>query len=155
MDNYVQEAYYGKLPEFDELESLFDSVIKKANKEGLNRCNPNKYPEQKKICKIFSKLFGFKETLFYWEPFYAANAYTYSLNVFMVYTDKKKLIQKRQDKGFYDSSHSIILSVYITTGLLHKNMSARELIAVILHEIGHNFDYLQYKSILRRMKQMK
>ena len=146
MENYVQEAYYGKLPEFEELEKQFDKLIRHAKKDGIGKCNPNKYPEQKKICQIFSKLFGFKQSYIYWEPFYQANAYTYSLNVFMIYSDKKQLIEKRPDKGFYDSSHSIILTVYITTGLLEKNMSARELIAVILHEIGHNFDYSGYHN---------
>lgn len=144
MENYVQEAYYGKLPEFEELEVLFEKLIKQAKRDGIDKCNPNKYPEHEKICKIFSKLFGFKKSYIYWEPFYQANAYTYSMNIFMVYTDKKKLIEKRPDKGFYDSSHSIVLTVYITTGLLHKNMKARELIAIILHEIGHNFDYSNY-----------
>lgn len=144
MNNYVQEAYYGKLPEFEKLEALFDKVIAKANKDGIGKCNPNKYPEQKKICEVFSKLFGFKKSIIYWEPYYMANAYTYSLNVFMVYSDKKKLIEKKPERGFYDTSHSIVLTVYISVGLLEKKLSSREMIAVILHEIGHNFDYSNY-----------
>lgn len=142
--NYVSEAYYGKLPEFVELEELFDSLIKKAKVDKYNKCNPNKYPENAKIQKIFSKLFGFKKSFLYWEPFTTANAYTYSLNAFLVFTDKKKMIEKRPETGFYDSSHNILLTVYVSVGLLELGLSARELIAIILHEIGHNFDYSNY-----------
>ena len=51
----VQEAYYGKLPEFNQLEELLDSVIKKIKKQ--KNSNPNKFPEMRKIQNIFSKLF--------------------------------------------------------------------------------------------------
>lgn len=141
MEEIIQESYYGKLPEFDELENLFDRINAKAKKVGYTKSNPNKMPEHKKIEKIFTKLFGFKKTLIYWEPYSAANAYTLSLNTYMVFTDKKKSIVKRDGKGFYDSSHSIVLTVYISVGLLTTGLTSRELIAVILHEIGHNFDY--------------
>lgn len=141
---YLSEAYYGKLPEFVELEKAFEGLIKRAKADDYRKCNPNKYPENKKIQKIFTKVFGFKESFLYWEPFAVANAYTYSLNAFLVFTDKKKLIEKRPDKGFYDTSHDTLLTVYVSTGLLEKELSARELIAVILHEIGHNFDYSNY-----------
>nr|DAE26519.1 MAG TPA: hypothetical protein [Myoviridae sp. ctaOv25] len=144
IETYVSEAYYGQLPEFAELEKLFDSIIKKAKSDGYNKCNPNKYPENAKIQKIFTKLFGFKKSFLYWEPFAVANAYTVSLNAFLVFTDKKKMIEKRPDKGFYDTSHTVLLTVYVSTGLFETGLTARELLAVILHEIGHNFDYSNY-----------
>ena len=144
IETYISEAYYGQLPEFVELEKLFDSIIKKAKSDGLNKCNPNKYPENAKIQKIFTKLFGFKKSFLYWEPFVVANAYTQSLNCFLVFTDKKKVIQKRPDKGFYDSSHTILLTLYTSVGILECGLTARELVAIFLHEIGHNFDYSNY-----------
>lgn len=142
-DGLVEESYYGKLPEFVEMEKLFDTIIAKSKKEGLTKCNPNNYKEHKRICSLFCKLFGFKKALIYWEPYSEGNAFTYSLNAFIVFSDKSKMI-KKTEKGFYDSSHSIILTVYITTGLIELGLSSRELIAVILHEIGHNFDYSTY-----------
>ena len=65
MENYVQEAYYGKLPEFEELEKQFDKLIRHAKKDGIRKCNPNQYPEQKKTCQIFSTLLGFKHSYIY------------------------------------------------------------------------------------------
>lgn len=139
----VQEAYYGQLPEFETMEKLFNTIIEKAKKEGT-KCNPNKYPEMKTVLKLFCKVFGFKKSLIYWEPFDSMdNAYTYSLNAFIVFSDKKKFIEKRSN-GFYDSSNSIILTLFISTGLIFSDLTAREIIAIILHEIGHNFDYSNY-----------
>ena len=41
-DNVYMEAYYGKLPEFEEIERCFGEIQKTARKEGYNS-NPNKY----------------------------------------------------------------------------------------------------------------
>ena len=60
----MQEAYYGKLPEFNEMEKLFDSIIARVKKE-KEKSNPNKYPEMKKISKLFCKIFGFKKEAFF------------------------------------------------------------------------------------------
>ena len=143
----MQEAYYGKLPEFEQMEKLFDVVIAKAKKEG-QKCNPNKYPEMKKIEKLFCKLFGFKKSIIYWEPYNMANAYTYSINTFLIFANKKEKMIEKQKNGFYDTTHSIVLTVYLSVGLiLTENMTPRELIGVILHEIGHNFDLSGYHLI--------
>lgn len=143
----MQEAYYGKLPEFDQMEKLFDVVIDKAKKEG-QKCNPNKYPEMKKIEKLFCKLFGFKKSIIYWEPYNMANAYTYSINTFLIFANKKEKMIEKQKNGFYDTSNSIVLTVYLSVGLiLTENMTSREMIGVILHEIGHNFDLSGYHLI--------
>ena len=73
------EAYYGKLPEFNEMEKLFDSIIARVKKE-KEKSNPNKYPEMKKISKLFCKIFGFKKAIIHWKTFNEENAYTISLN---------------------------------------------------------------------------
>lgn len=143
----MQETYYGKLPEFEEIEKLFDSVIAKIKKE-KNKSNPNKYPEIKKIQKIFCKIFGFKKTIIYWEPFNVADGYTLSMNTFLIFANKKENMIIKKKNGFYDNSHSIVLTVYLSVGnVLTANLTSRELIAVILHEIGHNFDLSGYHLI--------
>lgn len=140
------EAYYGKIPEFIVLEKLFDKVIEKVNAEGLRKANPNKYKEMRQIEDIFKSVFGFKKATIYWEPFITPNAYTYSFNVLLIYSDKKKYIEKT-DKGFYDNSKSTTLAVFGYMGLFELGLSSRELTAIILHEIGHNFDMSPYHKI--------
>ena len=43
------------------------------------------------------------------------------------------------DKGFYDTTHSLNIEIGITLGLLHE-FSAEEVLAILLHEIGHGVD---------------
>lgn len=140
----IQEAYYGKLPEFEEMERLFDKVIEKVKKD-QKKANPNKYPEMKKIEKLFSKIFGFKKSLIYWQPFNTEDAYTVPVNTFLIFANRKERTIEKKKNGFYDKNHSVVLTVYLSCGdILVTDMTSRELIAVILHEIGHNFDLSGY-----------
>lgn len=144
----VQEAYYGKLPEFEEMEELLKSIITKM-KASPKSCNPNKYPEMKKVQKLFSKIFGFKKAIIYWEPYNTyGNAYTYSMNTFIIFANKGKDWIKKTEHGYYDNAHKSVLTVYISTGcVIHGDVNERELLALILHEIGHNFDFSGYHLI--------
>ena len=144
-DELIQEAYYGKLPEFIKIEELLDIIIKKAKKEGPLKCNPNKYPEMKKINAILCKVFGFKKSIIYWEVPRTPNAYTYSMTALLIYTDKSKFITKT-DRGFYDNTKTTVLSVYISVGCIEAGLTAQEFLACILHEIGHNFDMSSYQK---------
>ena len=142
-DMLLQETYYGKLPEFDKLETLFEKIRKKVL--STKNSNPNKFPEVKEIQKIFCKLFGFKKSIFYWEALDEENAYTFSLNTFIIFAHKGTDWIQKTDHGFYDTSHTSILTVYFGLGLITQtNLSARELLACVLHEIGHNFDESGY-----------
>ena len=142
------EAYYGKLPEFEEIEMLFDSIIKRARADGYDS-NPNKYAETKKIEKIFAKVFGLKKMVLYWIPSNVKNAYTVTIQSILLFGESKDYIEKRTDRGFYDTSGRSVFTVYAYTGLLQKdiNLSAHELTAILLHEFGHNFDYSKYHMI--------
>ena len=147
-DQAYMEAYYGKLPEFEEIEKCFGEMQKKARKEGYNS-NPNKYPETKKIEKLFAKVFGLKKAIFYWIPSNVVNAYTVTMYSFMLFGESKDFIEKRKDRGFYDTSGRSVFTVYAYTGLLQKEMdlTPSELTAILLHEFGHNFDYSKYHMI--------
>lgn len=140
------EAYYGKIPDFVVLEKLFEKIDGKVKAEGANKANPNKYPEMRQVEDIFCKVFGFKRASIYWEPFIAPNAYTYSMNTLLVFSGKKKYIEKT-GTGFYDNSKSTTLAVFTSMGLYELGLTPREMIAVILHEIGHNFDFSFYQRI--------
>lgn len=142
----MTEAYYGKLPEFIAIEKLFDIITQKAHSEGIRTSNPNKYPELRKVEAIFRKVFGFKKVCIYFEPYASPNAYTYSMNILLFYSKKKEQVEKTSH-GFYDNSKSTSLGVFLSTGLFEIGLTSKELIACILHEIGHNFDYSVYHRI--------
>jgi hypothetical protein len=142
------EAYYGKLPEFVKIESCFNEIIKKARIEKY-KSNPNKYPENKEIQKLFCKIFGFKKMILYWIPSDTLNAFTVTVSSYMLFGESKDFIEKRSDRGFYDTSGKSVLTVYAYTGLLNEstNMDGNEVLAILLHEIGHNFDYSRFHMI--------
>lgn len=144
----IFESYYGKLPEFEMIENLFEGMISKGRKE-KNKANPNKYSENKEVCKILKKVFGFKDAFLYWIPSNSVNAYTVTVHSLMIFGESKDFIEKRSDKGFYDNSHRSVLTVYLYTGILDEkvDLTPAELLSIVLHEIGHNFDYSPYHTI--------
>lgn len=50
--------------------------------------------------------------------------------------------------GFYDKNHELSAFIQMDTSLIYEfNMTSEELVAVLLHEIGHNFDYSPFTVI--------
>lgn len=62
----------------------------------------------------------------------ALGAWVYSINRYPI----EGLVT---DKGFKDKSNSLYLEMYMTLGII-KELEAEEIIAVILHEVGHSID---------------
>lgn len=60
------------------------------------------------------------------------NAYVYPTNRFPI----EALIS---EQGFYDKSHSLVIKMHISLGLI-KALDPEEILAVMLHEIGHGID---------------
>lgn len=144
MDRLIEERYYGQLPEFKEMEYCLQCIIDKV-KEDPKHSNPNKFPENEKLQKLMKKVFGVKKSIFYWEPYNIENAYTVPCNVLLLIGDSGKFLQKRETTGFYDESHKMVLTIYLYPGVITvSKLTARELLAVILHETGHNFDKSGY-----------
>lgn len=144
MDRLIEERYFGQLPEFKEMEYYLQRIIDKI-KADPKHSNPNKFPENEKLQNLMKKVFGVKRSIFYWEPFNIENAYTVACNVLLLIGDSGKYLQKRETTGFYDESHKMVLTIYLYPGVITvSKLTARELLAVILHETGHNFDKSGY-----------
>ena len=144
MNGLLQERYYGQLPEFVDMEECLQGIIDKIKKDPKH-CNPNTYKENTKLASLMKKVFGVKKVIFYWEPYNVENAYTVPCNVLLLIGDSGKHIIKKDTTGFYDDSHKMILTIYLYPGLITMaDLSARELLATILHETGHNFDKSGY-----------
>lgn len=60
------------------------------------------------------------------------NAYVYPTNRFPI----EALIS---EQGFYDKSHSLVIKMHISLGLI-KTLDPEEILAVMLHEMGHGID---------------
>lgn len=140
------EAYYGRLPEFEQISKLFDIMSERATKE-KDRANPNEYTENKQIQKLFAKVFGLKRVYLYWMPHPGPNACTIVIYSIMINSDSEKFIEHDPKKGFYDNSHKSIFTVYGYNDILTYGLTGKELTAIFLHEFGHNFDFSPYHIV--------
>lgn len=61
------------------------------------------------------------------------------LNCSVSYTNRFPIDGIVTDDGFYDKTHSLVANIYISLGLM-KALTPEEILAVLLHEIGHNID---------------
>ncbi len=143
----MQESYFGKRPEFEKAESIIES-IRKIIRSGKSTGTISLTQENKSLENIFKKVFGFKEVHILWIDSIVPNAYTIVSSFVYKGSNESKFIVKDLNKGYYDSNHSDILFVALYTGLLGEaDLSSEEFMGVILHEIGHNFDYSPYNVI--------
>lgn len=140
----MNEEYIGKLPEMKQIERLFDDILIRA-KATPNIMNPNTWPENTKIQSIFKKFFGFDKFTLYWVASDARNAYTITDTLLLgdSYDEAIVAAQRKKGRGFYDETHNLNIIVFAYCGLLRPEfrITGGELLAIFLHEIGHNFDY--------------
>lgn len=90
-----------------------------------------------------SKVFGFRnmEVHPYIER-YNTNGKSFEskiMNCAIYHSDRFPIEGLITDKGFYDKSKSISMQIHISLGLI-KELSAEEILAVLLHEFGHSID---------------
>ena len=155
----LNEVYFGKQPELLEIEDLLDK-LKLQYKKSDPMHNDREYrtlskdPILKKIAEKLKYTFGFKDAMItIWREEYI-NAYTISFvanakketvydvdnNEFKISDLKKAVIISNTGFKFKTHVFPINLLVCFTIGaLLGDKLSSEELIAILLHEIGHNF----------------
>lgn len=149
------EAFIGKnRKEFglieDELKKII-SIIKRGypafkdrgfKEHTLDVEKLNKSDHTKTINRLFKKIFDLKDFSVAWTASGLSNAMTIPRS-FMVF-DKQ---YRKQPDGTHANKHMFV-GVILHAGLVvHSGMNEKELLAIILHEIGHNF----YNSIFHTL----
>jgi len=165
VDNYtirhiVQEAYYGKSKELILIEKELDKVIKaikrETNASALNKSKDtntiNNSDSVKMVNMLFKKAFGVKDFIL---TFYTGsqfipnnmsmNAYTLPQTLTVFHHDWKK-------GGMRANADNLIVNVHVDKLLIvNCDFTAEELMGIILHEIGHNFDASIFKLIAHNL----
>lgn len=142
-----QEAYLGKSPTLVEAEKVMQDIIDMVKKNPLTIVNHTS--ENKKLQSLFKQQFGFKSVEIVWVDAVPR------IPIAQTFTAVDSMISGKisfefmdNGKGYYDKKHWTYAVIEISTGLItHTDLSAQELMAVILHEIGHNFDNSVYALI--------
>lgn len=140
------EMYYGKRKEFEVCEKLIARISDKLNMT-KDYQYINDFPENKLLENEIKKVFGFRTVHIHWEYRNIPNAYTI-VGSHLHRDPRSRYILLDKKKGYYDEKHQDVLFVCLYAGLLTKNkLTPDELLGVMLHEIGHNFDYSIYNTI--------
>ena len=135
----LDEAFFGKKPIAKiqgAMDIVYDKIYKNADIDLRN--DPAAKELQKAVCEVF----GFKSCSIYWsnKP-YNTTALT-APRVKFLHAPFITYDHGQNSSGFYDDKHELKVFIDIDQNLITQgHMTSEELVAVILHEIGHNFDY--------------
>lgn len=152
LDEYINdasllynEAYSGRTETLIKITNLLDIMSEQMRKVPEKDYTNSR--ENAQLCELLKKQFGFKSVYITWKryPEAMSNAFTVcSLGALVDHSVK----YNTSKNSFYDSNHSLV--VYINadvTAATKLNMSGAEYTALLLHEIGHNFDVSPYMLI--------
>ena len=146
-DEIYQEKYFGKQDSLLRCEEYIKEIMDEVNKNPNNLIDCNKLQANKKLENELCNIFGFRKTYIVWKALNIPNAYTIT-NSHVHFSNIARAITIDKKKGYYDPTHQDVLFVCVYNGLITRNnLTPSELLAVILHEIGHNFDYSIYNTI--------
>lgn len=157
----LTEAYFGKSKELTEIEKELDKIVKIVRSVYTSKTDVAGYhqmlqkviisPEVKiilsKIEKLFCKQFGFYEFNLLFPKnwtWMGTNAFTCTAGVIrrvIAHDGMLNLVPLKQSSGgYYDKSHTFACSVFIVPDLFAvESITGGEILGVLLHEIGHNF----------------
>lgn len=137
----VSEAYIGKTKPLLAAERELDIIIRERKTNPLTYdMSSDRNPHVKAVGKLLQKQFGFKECVINFVPNMTVNACTVNTSLISrsIHYKSYRFDKKR---GHYDEEHCISSFVTVFEGLLENdNMSGGVLLAIILHEVGHDFD---------------
>lgn len=138
-ENLITEAYFGRSPILQQAEVVLGKLIREIKNDPLADYTNSKL--NKEFESLMKKQFGFDKFFMIWKrgPRVMANAFTLFSSDIIWNGDKIVNIDKK--KGFYDKSHSHVCYIQsYQTMIAQLDLSAEEMMGILLHEMGHNFD---------------
>lgn len=147
--NLFNEAYFGKTPGLLEIEKQ----IHTCRSPYLRKIASPKIYNDKEIQKLeemLSNEFGFKNLFIEIESGAIPNAYTIPVDVHLTQVAKTgKLVETDNKTGykFTPYTKAVTLIVITTSIWCDPNITDEEVLAVLLHEIGHNFEMVMSDDI--------
>lgn len=153
----LEEAYFGSKPEFKQIERLLGIVIERIHKQfGEFSGNPEDFfnlgyhnrglgiyedGTVEDLERLFKKAFKFKE--FHLDFYYATpwntvmNKNAFTMPTGFGFRDSAKNTLDKRLRGYENLTIGVCVGIDMIWSL---QMTPRELMAIIMHEIGHNVD---------------
>ena len=145
MNNYttknqvVQEAYFGKTPELQEAENILGRWRSKyMGTENMYITTAQADSLYYDFCNKMADIFGFDEYLLILKGAAMANSATPPIGY--LFTGQSAKVTKTKDGYKYDGS-PIMVQYIFPYMIFDPNYSDGEIMAICLHEIGHNFSH--------------
>lgn len=128
------------------IQSVMDQIVQVLTDDPSTIMARN--PLTKKLEDEVQKAFGFKKVMIEWKSTGGVQVIwanpliaNYGMEKFSHLKDQS-FKQGTHSKGFYDKDHKARIYIYMdTVAVTDFNCNAREMTAILLHEIGHSFDY--------------
>ena len=137
----VNEVYFGD-KSLNDMLNLLGIIRARHMKKAKNMISKgiNKDRDLNKLNKMFANKFGFKTFALDIMDYNAINAFTQPISYNHDIEEINKYVISDKNGFRYDKKAKFSCMVCVFSGLfLNPNFSDREIMAVILHEIGHNF----------------
>lgn len=139
----LKEVYYGKTPKLLEAEKKMESIKKDYDGEYYNTARVMADKRWNEICKLLTDEFGFKDLYIELQAEKMVNACTPPISVGIdcipQYRVKKNFMIDRKGMKFKPEAGYVCVIMAFSGLILNPNFTASEVIAILLHEIGHNF----------------
>lgn len=139
--NYYLEVYFGENSNIKKMQQCITNLRKDVFKYGFTS-KFNSHPEVKKFNRLAEDEFGFKTFQLYIDYDNEVDASCVPIYLELMQTGKKfqnNLIITKNGYKYKKEAGYVVLCVITTGALLSKDVTDREVMAFILHEIGHNF----------------
>jgi len=142
----VLEAYYGKSNTISQIEDVIGEILDILEHDNL--VNLKKNPLTSKLESLISQQFGFKQVHIIWNRNIEC-----MINVSTIISmdtafrgNSKYIIDSKN--GYYDKSNSHVAYINLSASIPKQfGINKGEYTAILLHEIGHNFDTSIYGTI--------
>lgn len=147
----LEESYQGKTATLKKAEKCCDAIVRKVLSmpmEVMLKTDINDMKEVKELAFLLKKEFGFLSCELEFSNAPIPNAFTIpARGIFTVAGGMPCFPVKNNDK-YYDKQHGYTAYIFVYEHLIKSiNLTGGELLAVILHEIGHNFETTFFAQI--------
>lgn len=135
----LSEAYFGKSDKMVEASKQLDIIAGRIRKDDYY--NPAGTRENKILEKCLEEQFNLESVTISWAPMsFMSNAFTFPISTMILTTPSSMDIKRTSSSISFKDKKGKHVNIFVFTGLVTvADVSGPELLAIILHEMGHNF----------------